>query len=170
MSERQRKKSPLKQGGTGKGKTRKVPPGKSFAAPSPEKALPLLGIVRRAGKLALGMDPAIEAMRKKEAELLLLSPELSPRSRKKIQEEAERYGADRMEIPFGMDAICAALGKRSGIIAVCDGGFAGKLKELLASAEQTGILPGKQGDAHAERQEPHGGAPDTQETEEESHL
>ena len=62
------------------------------------------------------------------------------------------------------------LGKRSGIIAVCDGGFAGKLKELLASAEQTGILPGKQGNAHAERQEPHGGAPDTQETEEESHL
>ncbi len=170
MSERQRKKFPLKRGGTGKRHTRTVSFAKSPAAPSPEKALPLLGIARRAGKLALGMDPAIEAMRKKEAELLLLSPELSPRSRKKILEEAERYGADRMEFPFGMDAICAALGKRSGIIAVCDGGFAGKLKELLASAEQTGVFSEKKEDAHAERQEPHGGAPDTQETEEESHL
>ena len=57
---------------------------------------------------------------------------------------------------FDMDEIGTALGKRSGIIAVCDGGFAGKLKELLAFAGQRTGAPG--------------GAPATEETEEESHL
>ena len=129
---------------------------KSPSPPAPEKALPLLGIARRAGRLALGMDPAVEAMQKQKAFLLLLSPDLSSRSRKRVQEQAERYGAELMEIPFGMDEIGTALGKRSGIIAVCDGGFAGKLKELLAFAGQRTGAPG--------------GAPATEETEEESHL
>ena len=102
------------------------------------------------------MDPAVEAMQKQKAFLLLLSPDLSSRSRKRVQEQAERYGAELMEIPFGMDEIGTALGKRSGIIAVCDGGFAGKLKELLAFAGQRTGAPG--------------GAPATEETEEESHL
>ncbi len=49
---------------------------KSPSPPAPEKALPLLGIARRAGRLALGMDPAVEAMQKQKAFLLLLSPDL----------------------------------------------------------------------------------------------
>ncbi len=150
---------------------RKMPP----VPPSPEKALSLLGIARRAGRLAMGMDPVTEAMQKKKAALVLLSPDISPRSRKKAQEQAERYGAELMEMPFGMDEICAALGKRSGVIAVCDGGFAGKLKELLAFTggrpdafhslrEQAVEKPGP------ERRELREGAPETEETEEESHL
>ena len=43
---------------------------KSPSPPAPEKALPLLGIARRAGRLALGMDPAGEA----EAEGILVAP------------------------------------------------------------------------------------------------
>lgn len=96
-----------------------------------KRLLSLLGLAKKAGKLVLGMDAALEASQKDKAELLLLARDFSPRSRRKAEEETGGK-AKLLDAPFTMDDISAALGRRSGIIAVCDRGFAGKINELLA--------------------------------------
>lgn len=92
--------------------------------------LQLLGIARRAGKLALGSEAAGEAVRARRAGLVLLASDLSPRTARAVSAETERSGAKAAAIRPKMDELERAIGKRSGVIAVMDAGFAEKLLAL----------------------------------------
>lgn len=102
-----------------------------------DKLLHFLGIARRAGKLSLGNDAAIEAMRKGNTELLLIANDLSPRTAGGIRSAAEDEEVAVVEVKATMDEISMALGKRTGVIAVNDAGFAKKLL-ALCTAETAG--------------------------------
>ena len=78
------------------------------------RALSALGLARRAGKLNWGFDTAVEALRI----------------------EAEKYHVSVLEPAFTMEEISAAIGKKAGVLAVCDRGFAEKLKQLIADGER----------------------------------
>ena len=95
--------------------------------------LSLLGIARRAGRLALGSDAAAEAMRKGPAKLLLLAGDLSTRSAEKMLALAQDAGVAAEQLAVTMEDISMALGKRTGVVAVNDAGFAEKLHALCAS-------------------------------------
>lgn len=92
--------------------------------------LQLLGIARRAGKLVFGSEAAGEALDAGRAGLVLLAQDLSPRTVKAVSAAAERSGAKAATIRPKMDDLARAVGKRSGVIAVTDRGFAEKLLEL----------------------------------------
>jgi ribosomal protein L7Ae-like RNA K-turn-binding protein len=92
--------------------------------------LQLLGLARRAGKLALGGEAAGEAVRGERAGLVLLASDLAPRTARDVSAAAEQSGAKAVTIRPTMDEIARALGKRSGVIAVTDQGFARKLLAL----------------------------------------
>ena len=49
-----------------------------------DRLLSLLGLARKAGKVVFGRDCAAEAVRKKQAKLLLLASDLSPKSKKEM--------------------------------------------------------------------------------------
>jgi ribosomal protein L7Ae-like RNA K-turn-binding protein len=102
-----------------------------------DKLLQFLGIARRAGKLSLGNDAAIEAMRKGNTRLLLLASDLSPRTAGGIRSAAEDEDVELVQTKATMDEISMALGKRTGVIAVNDAGFAKKLL-ALCTAEAAG--------------------------------
>ena len=95
-----------------------------------DKLLSFLGIARRAGKLALGNDPVLEAIRKGQAELLLAAADLSPRTKKNILAAAEKEKIPFLQTDILMDGFAAAIGKRVGILSVNDAGFANKLRQL----------------------------------------
>ena len=97
-----------------------------------EKVLHLLGIARRAGRLSLGNDPTIEALRKGHTELVLLASDLSPRTAGGVGFVAKEEGVAVVKIKATMDEISMALGKRTGVVAVNDPGFAKKLIALCA--------------------------------------
>ena len=102
-----------------------------------ERLLSLLGLARRAGKLSMGFDASAEAMRRGEAALLLLSDDLSERTNKSIRSVAEQYNISVVCCGCGMDAMGHAAGrKKTGIITVCDNGFAEKMKALCAENSQ----------------------------------
>ncbi len=103
-----------------------------------KKLLGLLGLARRAGKLDLGADAAEQAVRRRSAKLLLLAGDLSPRTAEKMKAQAEGAGVRCRRAETDMDALEAALGKRTGIIAVNDAGFAKALLALCAE-ERGGI-------------------------------
>lgn len=104
--------------------------------------LQLLGIARRAGKLALGSEAACGAVRAKRAVLVLLASDLSPRTVRTVSAVAEQTGTKAITIRSTMDELSRALGKRSGVIAVADRGFAEKLLALstLSTPSPSSIL------------------------------
>jgi ribosomal protein L7Ae-like RNA K-turn-binding protein len=97
-----------------------------------EKLLHLLGIARRAGRLSLGNEAAVEALRKGHTRLILFASDLSPRTIGGVEFAAKEEGVAAVQINATMDEISMALGKRTGVVAVNDSGFAKKLLALSA--------------------------------------
>ncbi len=100
----------------------------------------LLGLARKAGKLELGSEAVKQAVRKRQAKLVLLSADLSQRTARAMRDEAEKAGVRVAALPAGMDAVQAALGRRAGVIAVNDSGFAKALLKLCAEDRGGTIL------------------------------
>lgn len=98
------------------------------------RALSAMGLARRAGKLNWGYDTVVEAVRQGECSLVLTAANLSEKTKKNARFEAERAGVPYIETGFTMEEISAAIGKKTGVIAICDGGFAKKLQQELGAA------------------------------------
>lgn len=98
--------------------------------------LSLLGIARRAARLSLGNDAAVESLRKGKAKLILIASDLSPRSARGIRFAAEEEEVALATADATIDEISMALGKRTGIIAVNDAGFAKKMHALCTNEEE----------------------------------
>lgn len=98
------------------------------------KTLSVLGLARRAGKLRWGYETAVDAMQSGECCLTLMACDLSDKTKKNVRFEAGRHGVPQAETDFTMEEISAAIGKKTGVIAVCDEGFAEKLKQQLGAA------------------------------------
>lgn len=105
---------------------------------NPEQSfLSLLGIARRAGKLVFGFDAVVEQVEKKQVSLLILACDLSERSRRSVQNAVQPHGVPCLNPPFSMDQFQCAIGRRSGILAVCDRGFSSRLLTLSHSLNDT---------------------------------
>ena len=101
-----------------------------------EKLSGFLGLSRKAGKIVFGFDMTVEAMRKKTAELVLLSNDCSERTARNIKRIAEETGTEILILPLSMDEIGYAVAKRVGVLSVCDSGFSKKIKELTENGMQ----------------------------------
>ena len=97
------------------------------------RALSALGLARRAGKLNWGFDTAV---RSGACGVVILAADLSDKTKKNVRFEAEKYHVSVLEPAFNMEEISAAIGKKAGVLAVCDRGFAEKLKQLIADGER----------------------------------
>lgn len=95
------------------------------------KKLNTLGLCRRAGKLITGFDPVVEEMAKPSGKVagVMLASDISPKTRKEILFQADKYGVKTAETDSPMDEIGKILGKRTGIIAVLDEGLFRSLSE-----------------------------------------
>jgi len=94
-----------------------------------KEALNLLGLARRAGRLAAGR----QAVRRNldRGKLLILAGDLSAREKVRWFNESKKYGLKVCEISK-KDELGRALGMRPvGIILLTDRGFARKLEVLL---------------------------------------
>ena len=97
--------------------------------------LSMLGIARRAGKLVYGFDAVLEQVRKNQAALLVLAADLSERSRNAFLLQTKDAKIPCIEPPLTMLDFHNAIGRRSGILAVCDRGFANQLISLSALSD-----------------------------------
>ena len=94
-----------------------------------DSLLPSIGLARKAGKLILGFDAVSTA-------LVLLSEDLSPKSRKEIVRIAQQYEIRWFDAPFQMGDIDRLLHKRAGILAVSDEGFVRMFLKHLPAHEK----------------------------------
>ena len=98
--------------------------------------LPSIGLARKAGKLILGFDAVSTACKNGTAALVLLSEDLSPKSRKEIVRIAQQYEIRWFDAPFQMGDIDRLLHKRAGILAVSDEGFVRMFLKHLPAHEK----------------------------------
>lgn len=106
------------------------------------KLLSFLGLARRAGKLAMGNDPVLESIQKKEAKLLLAAGDLSPRTLRGIETAAQAGNVRLIQTGISMDELGFAIGKRVGILSVNDAGFADKIEQLCDGITETREING----------------------------
>ncbi|PEQ24594.1 hypothetical protein CH238_08525 [[Clostridium] leptum DSM 753] len=95
-----------------------------------DRLLSLLGLARRAGRLSLGNDPVLSSMEEGKVKLVLVCPDLSQRTLKGIESRAEAFGVPLVTIEQTMDQVSMSLGKRCGVLALNDEGFARKALTL----------------------------------------
>ncbi len=100
-----------------------------------QKLLSLLGLARRAGRLALGYEPGVEQLRAGAAALLLGAADVSEKTWKNLCFEGNRAGVPARRLTVGMEELSRAVGaKKTGVLTVTDPGFAGKLLALTEQA------------------------------------
>lgn len=99
---------------------------------SNEKIFGLLTICRKAGKMVMGFDSVKEALQLHKAKAVLVASDLSAKSEKEVRFFAEKNNTPVIKISSSISEIEFGLGKKVGIIGICDEGFAAKITELTA--------------------------------------
>ena len=99
-----------------------------------EKALGLLGLMRRANAIAVGEVNTGAAAKSGKVKLLLLAADASDNARKRAAGFAAHRGFPTVTLPFAKDEISARLGVSGcAMAAVTDLGFAEALLQLLSA-------------------------------------
>lgn len=102
-----------------------------------QKLYGALSLCRKAGKLVMGTDTVLEAIKRRKAVLVLLASDLSERSRRNLCAACEAAGMQAVGLPCTKAELSAYTGKEYGILAVCDKGFAGMIQAQLPPPEGT---------------------------------
>ncbi len=89
----------------------------------------MLGLARRAGKVALGTPLALQALHKRKAFLLIVSASASSATQKKMSTQSAFYNIPLITVNIPPEAFSHLLGKDAPIVsvAVTDEGFAAEL-------------------------------------------
>lgn len=97
-----------------------------------DRLLSLLGIARRAGRLAVGHDASIEAIVKNKAELCILCADASERLKKEMRHACTYKGKSVACLTLDCDilTLSGAIGTKAAVLCVNDKGFAGKIASL----------------------------------------
>jgi ribosomal protein L7Ae-like RNA K-turn-binding protein len=91
----------------------------------------LLGLANRARKIISGEELAVKEIRSGRAKLILLAADASNNTTKKITDKCNFYHIP-IKIVENRELLGQAIGKEARVVvAVLDGGFAGKLVTLL---------------------------------------
>lgn len=104
-----------------------------------DKLLSFLGICRRAKKLVIGADIAVESVEQGKSFLILYSADGSQNSLKRVLNAAEKHGVTALCAGRSKAELSAALGRLCNVLSVEDKGFADKLS-LMIMNEQGGEL------------------------------
>ncbi|OTN76229.1 hypothetical protein A5886_001306 [Enterococcus sp. 8G7_MSG3316] len=94
------------------------------------KALNMLGLAMRAGKLVTGEEMTLKEIRNEKAALIILASDAGKNTQKKIKDKSSYYEIPLLDA-FSTDEISAAIGKPRMVIGILDQGFARKVQELI---------------------------------------
>lgn len=100
------------------------------------KFLSLLGMARKANKVALGYDKALDAIHHNSCRVVFTACDLSEKTRRGLIFASEEMAVDVVTTGYTIIDITNAVGQKTGIVAVTDNGFAKKLIMLNGLPDQ----------------------------------
>ncbi len=109
------------------------------------KLLSMLGLARRAGKLTLGFDAAVGAIRSGSAQGVIASADLSEKTFKNLKFEADKYGIAAVRINETTESLSIATGRKAGVAAICDKGFMRAISKMNAEDNSNSTTDRKDG-------------------------
>ena len=95
-----------------------------------ERALNLLGLAQRAGKLISGEALVLQSVRSNKAKLVCLASDASDNTSKQFLNKCEYYDVP-LVTAFSREELSHALGKDRTVCALMDDGFMHSLQKLL---------------------------------------
>ncbi len=95
------------------------------------KFLSLLGMARKANRVSLGYDKALEAVHSGKSYAVFLASDLSKKTKRGLVFAAENTDIAIISTEFSIFEITNAVGTKTGVVSVNDAGFAKKLKTLI---------------------------------------
>ncbi|MDR1001827.1 MAG: ribosomal L7Ae/L30e/S12e/Gadd45 family protein [Oscillospiraceae bacterium] len=101
-----------------------------------DKPLSLIGLARRAGKVALGFDAAVDCAVKKKRRFIFTTNDISPKSLKELRFRLSESDAEILVMPYNREELGAAVGKNVKIVAVDDEGFGNAVKKLITAMDE----------------------------------
>lgn len=106
-----------------------------FANNKTDNILGLIGIARRAGKVAFGFDAVIKDISKGAAKGVFLSVDASERTAANVKGYCEKYGIKLTKLHTTKATLGAAIGRHdTAVIAVLDRNLSEKIAGLAESA------------------------------------
>ena len=81
--------------------------------------LRMLGLARRARKLAVGTDAAIDAARSGKAAVVVLASDASERTKKQIGDKCASHGVTLIRLEADRQTLAASLGSKDGQTSAC---------------------------------------------------
>ena len=98
-----------------------------------EKLKSMLGLTKRAGKLAIGTENVMSSIKCGKAKAVFLACDISENTAKKIKDSCNYYKKEWLSLPLDMDKLSTALGKECNVssVAIEDSGLCGAVKKLL---------------------------------------
>lgn len=100
------------------------------------KSLSMLGLARRAGKLAMGHDMAKESVTKNKAKLIIICEDASPRLADEFTRLAgQKKGVELIQSHITMAQVHFAIGYKAAVMAVEDENFSTRITQLLRQEE-----------------------------------
>lgn len=100
-----------------------------------DKSLSLLGLARRAGRLAIGFDAVSDSIKRKKARLVLIACDISQKTEKELVFLGQNSDITIKRIKHDITELSHAIGARAGTVSVNDSGFADALLKVLSPTE-----------------------------------
>ncbi|HHW45671.1 MAG TPA: 50S ribosomal protein L7ae [Clostridiales bacterium] len=102
-----------------------------------DKALSLLGIARRAGKLSVGFEAVSDSIKRKKARLVLIASDISPKTEKELVYISQTSSIKVIRTSYDINTLSNAIGARAGTVSVNDSNFADAVLESIAQARKS---------------------------------
>ena len=103
-----------------------------------DRSLALLGMAKKAGRLAVGSQAVANAARRGEAKLIITASDASEASVRRAKSNAESGEVKYLAVPFTMFELGRTAGRGSpGTIAFLDKGLADGFSKKIAEAQNT---------------------------------
>lgn len=96
-----------------------------------DRFLSSLGMARKANKVSLGYDKALEAIHKGVSQAVFVACDISEKTKRGIEIAAEYDDVQVITVDYDIFAITNAIGTKTGIVSINDSGFAKKLISLI---------------------------------------
>lgn len=104
----------------------------------PNKALRLLGLATRAGKIAFGTESVIDTINKKKAKLVIVAVDAAERTKKNIVNKSNENNI-KVRIYEKIDTLSKSIGKENkAVIAIKDGNFSNEILKIIDGGEVIG--------------------------------
>lgn len=97
---------------------------------SQQKFINVLTMCRKAGRLVMGFDAVKEALMESNVSCIIVTEDISPNTLKEVKFVCKNYNREILELDMDSYDMLFAVGKQIVVAAICDFGFAEKLRVL----------------------------------------